>query len=513
MNLKVRMWFTIIQALLASIATVLLILYVPKIDISIYIYSYIIFLIYLFNFFWGGVSKLVVNGIYATLIILFNMAYPRFFLGIAIAGAFLIIFNPLKPLQNLIARSLKSEVHISLSSLALRQNKVFWEYRKVMKQHFHLDSYAKLFQNRVYAFLRRAVPTLLYICGAFLAIYSLNEDKHRQNFEFMKKAFGVNNYAFTIFMIVSIVCIFIFGYIIYLKSFKSGVRFLTILVIPFITFVIHLLKNIIFKNQTTLYLVVHSGFIIASLVIVIIQIVLYFKRVTYKYYHYFDNDKQEEVFANALYEPFVFDNGYSRVGVFNIAISKYAFQEKFQKVISFANQKYFIITSYVFRDNYVTIYTVFKNSDTAHPRQFLKFLSKIYCCNFITINTFLDEEKLFYPKLFYNNENYIVARTITEAKELLKLGFYKPIILSFFFDFPSENDIINYSQKQPTNTYRTTNNKKLVETRTTVENDETMLEITSRKILLDALMHNAKYLKVSIRYQLETKPYTKYFNE
>ena len=100
-------------------------------------------------------------------------------------------------------------------------------------------------------------------------------------------------------------------------------------------------------------------------------------RVIFEYYHYYDQDKQREVFANALFEPFVYNENYQISVVYQIAIALPQFQKKLQQVLIYANAKKFFITAYTYDKKFIKLYCEFHNEDELKVHKFLIFRSTI----------------------------------------------------------------------------------------------------------------------------------------
>ena len=176
-----------------------------------------------------------------------------------------------------------------------------------MKNFYHLPQQRKLFTKKWYLHARQLTMILLYTLGVFLFIHEINYIANRIE--------DFNWYNF--FTLYIVIIVFLLAYFIHLKGFTSTFRTFGIALFPPIIYLI-LISNF---HEALRYSLAGS-FAIFGIIISIVELINLHKRVAYDSYHYYDVDLQREVYANALFEPLVYNETFTLSGHYQLKITK-----------------------------------------------------------------------------------------------------------------------------------------------------------------------------------------------
>ena len=121
-----------------------------------------------------------------------------------------------------------------------------------------------------------------------------------------------------------------------------------------------------------------SVLIVFGIVLSIIELVKYYLRVSYSAYQYYDQDLGEQVYANALFEPLVYNDNTTLIGHFALEVSIDVFQSHFNEILIYANFKRFIITAYTHNKRYAYIFAEFHPEQAKLLEKFRSFLESLF---------------------------------------------------------------------------------------------------------------------------------------
>lgn len=494
MNFKTRMIISILLLLLVSIALPLLIIFVQRFSPPIYVFSYVLLLIGIGTFFWAGLTKIIITITYIFLTILFLYTFPEYDLPIVITGSILFLFNPYKFIETIFSKNLKTDRENNLYKMVRKKNQQYFLYHQDMKKFYYLPNYILLYKNKFYKLIRYTIPAILYGAASFFSFYRLKS--------FINFANSIKYYDNLMFWFISVIVILITALFIQYKGFKSAVRFILIFIFPYLFYIIFHMATFP-KNDLLIKYFILAGCIIGLFVVIIVQIPYYYQRVIYYSYSYFDNKNNLDVYANGVYEKYIYHKGHQRHGIYLLNTNLLDFQEKFKWLLIYANYHHIIITSYTYKAGELKLYCAFRTDKKKQPNRLLKYLSKLYKNKNIILTSFVDQDALYYPEKFSNTDNYIIARAIKEANVLKDFGLNKNIILSLFINFDEHKNMVEFAREKQINIYDLSNYKALAEVRVELKNDANQIELVLRDILSSLYFHNGKFLKVVIRYSVE----------
>ena len=119
-----------------------------------------------------------------------------------------------------------------------------------------------------------------------------------------------------------------------------------------------------------------GGTLIAFLVILGFELSKLYQRVAYDSYHYYDVDLQMEVYANALFEPLIYNESFTKCATFLIKVKPEDFQKQFHSILVYANYFRFIITAYTLEKQGITIHAHFHHKNEKRIEKFKTFFRK-----------------------------------------------------------------------------------------------------------------------------------------
>jgi len=244
-----------------------------------------------------------------------------------------------------------------------------------------------------------------------------------------------------------------------------------------------------------------GGFFLIGLVVSIIELVNLFQRVVYDSYHYYDVDQQVEVFANALFEPLVYNESFTKTGHYQIKVKLETFQKNFHEILVYANYFKFIITAYTFGNQMTHVYADFHHKQTKRAENFKVFLeAKFKMAVPLTLED--DPEKSLYEKRFFHRPDYIIARAQSLAALLKDLEIKSKIIISMIVYFELEEELEEFSEEFPTTKMDDLSEDDYLTVKIDIQtlNIDYMIESKIREVLLALLVHHGTFVRISVYY-------------
>lgn len=454
---------------------------------GIFMISAIISLVYIGVYVFGGIPKLIVNGIYGIIVsgVLLILPYDYQFPFIII-GTLLFILNPLSSFEQFLESKMKEEDVLPIRISLRGSYWPFFEYRKEMKNFYHLPQQRKLYTKKWYLHTRQAVMILLYTLGIFLFIQEIN---------FI--ANSLDNFIwYNFFALYIVIIVFLLAYFIHKKGFTSTFRTLSVAIFPPIIYLI-----LISGFDDALRYSLAGSTVIFGLIIVAIELHNLHQRVAYDKYEYYDVDQQMEVRANALFEPLVYNETFTLSGHYQIKVSKKVFKEYFHDVLVYANFFHFIITAYAYEGDMVHVYTEFNKKAERRAHKFKTYLEAKYKTD-IPMDLKDDPDKTIYENNFFHRPEYIIARAQRLAELLKELQIDSTIIISIVAYFKNNEDI-----EFMKNEYRVTLLDSIkvdgyitARIDLTTVNNEYLIETKIRDVLLSLMVYRGKYVRISVYY-------------
>lgn len=454
---------------------------------GIFMISAIISLVYVGVYVFGGIPKLIVAFIYGVITFIFLYFLEKsYHLPFIIVGTLLFVLNPLSSFEEYLTKKMSDEDVLPIR-LSLRGSYwPFFSYQKEMKNFYHLPQARKLYTKKWYLHSRQIVMIILITLGIFLFIN------------------GINNIANTLddfswlnfFVFYNVVMLFVLAWLLFKKGFTSTFR----------TFVIALFPPVI-------YLIIRSEFpdvwrysiagsmLFIGLVISTLELIKYFQRVAYDAYHYYDPDLQMEVFANALFEPLVYNETFTLSGHYIVKVNLDKFNKQFKDILMYANWFKFIITAYTSNKETVHIYTNLHYRAKKRADQFKTYLEAKFKMS-VEMEVIEDSSKEMYEKTFFHRAEYIIARAQSLADLLKELEIKTKIIISMIVYFELEEELETFSQDHPVTRLDDLSDESYLTARVDIQsvNVDFMIESKIREVLLSLMVHHGHFVRISVYY-------------
>src|SRR5690554_1813666 len=431
-----------------------------------------------------GVGKLVTSLIYGMILALILALLPDYDLPLIFIGTFVFALNPLYDFEKNIDKNLPEEK--SIIDYIRGSYNSYYQYRKQIKEHYHLPQVRKVYTKPNYVRLRQGITISLSMLAVFLLIREVN------NLMNLLKSFDIHLFFASTYSVITILAITV---MLYKKGFQSAFNLLTVSLFPPLAYSMFLIRP--------LYLGLILGFlsVFAGIGMSIYQYFAYRSRIVYEYYHYYDNEKQVEVYANALFEPYVYDEAFNLSTTFKLSVDLNEFNKVLQNIIVYADFKKFFITAYTYKKNDLTIYTDFHNSDYQNIDKFKRLLEESFNESVI-IKVIEDEEKTLYEQNFFHKDDYIVARTVYLSRMLKKLEIKSNVIISFMVYFSDLNKLVSFSKNYSVVRVPEFDLENVFTARISfnVRNVDYIIENQVREFLLDLLISRGKYIRISVFY-------------
>lgn len=454
---------------------------------GIFMISAIVSLVFVGIYVFGGVPKLIIFSIYGALTALFLfLLKDPYHLPIVIVGTLLIVINPLSSFEIYLESHLNDENVLPIRFSIRGSYWPFFSYQKEMKNFYHLPQARKLYTKNWYLHLRQLTTLLLFSLGIFLFILSINSIANSlDHFNWMH---------FFIFYIIII--IFVLTFFLYKKGFTSTFRILVIALFPPVVY-LFLISD--FPNAIKYSFA--GSFVILEIVVSVVELIKFYQRVAYDNYHYYDVDQQMEVYANALFEPLVYNESFTQCAEYQIRVNLDQFHSVFHDILIYANYFKFIITAYGNKKQTIYLYADFHEKNAKRAAKFKSYLEAKFK---MSINLTLQEDpnKEIYEKLFFHSPNYIIARAQNLAGLLKDLEIKTKIIISFIVYFELEDELENFSKEYMITELEDLSDDDYLTVRVDIPsiNVDYMIESKIRELLLSLLIHHGKFVRISVYY-------------
>ena len=474
---------TILTFLLMPFALVILNLRGQVISIISAIIVLVIVGVYVF----GGTAKLVVYFIYGLFTFFFLYVFEEpYHLPIVFIGTLLFILHPLSSFENLLTKKMNAEDVLPIRISIHGSYWPFYAYQKEMKNFYDLPQARKLYTNRSYYQLRQFSTLMLFFIGIFLFIFSVN---------FIANTIDNFNW-FRFFIFYAVIIIFVLAFLLYKKGFTSTFRTLVISLFPPI---IYLIIASDFPNPIKYSFAI--AILVLGFVVTIVELIKYYQRVAYDSYHYYDVDFQLEVFANALFEPIVYNESFTKCGHYQIKVKPETFQKHFEDILIYANFFRFIITAYAYGKEMVHIHADFHEKNEKRAERFKTFLESKFKLA-IPLTLIDDPNKTEYEKRFFHRPNYIIARAQNLANLLKELEIRTKIIISIIAYFELDEEFENFQEDFSATRIEDLSEDDYITAKIDIPsiNVEYMIESKIREVLLALMVHHGKFVRISVYY-------------
>lgn len=439
------------------------------------------FSIYLFF----GVGKLVTSLIYGMILAILLIFLSKFDTELIFITTFILFLNPLHRFEDFVDSRFNEDKTL-LETFRGSYNS-YYSYRKEVKEHLHLPQVKKTFTRPGYLMIRRVLTILMAMAAIFLLIREVN------NLVNLIKNFNVHLFFASSY---SIIILLLLTVLLYRKGFQSMTNLLTVSIFPPIAYTLYV-------NVTPTFLGVILGTIVGiiGIIVAVIQYTNFRSRIVYEHYHYYDQERLVNVYANALFEPYVYDEHYRLTTTFTFKANQVDFNKNFHSIIVHADFNKFFITAYTTSKDEVEIFTDFHYKDEHKIIKFKQFLNEMFGTDIRTM-MIDDPSKELFESRFFHNTDYIIARTVYLANILKKLEIKSSIIVSLTAYFKDLKEITKLSAK-----YHVTrlpeldlDDVYLVKLELRIVNVDYVIETKMQELLLDLLIRKGKFVRVSVFY-------------
>lgn len=454
---------------------------------TIYALVSVLFLLYVALYLFGGLAKLIVFFIYGVSVAVVLALVPeKFSLIIMFIGTLVFVLNPLADFELYLADTL-SDVEIEpIRIKVIGKYEPFYQYRKDMKEHFHLPQMRKLFTKSWYQKIRTLTVLLLFGIDVFILLFVANDIAYFREI-------SANNILGVYFLTI----IFIMMILLHKKGFTTMMRVVRLSIFVPIVFILAYSSDIGIGMKWIFITVI----LVAGIALSIVEFIMYYMRVTYSAYQYYDKENNEMVYANALFEPLVYNEHTTQIGHYGLEVSLDTFQAHFQDLLVYANYHRFIITAYTHNKQYAYLFAEFNTNQTKRRTKFKEFLESTYKTH-VGLREYDDKNRKFYENRFFHNHEYIVARALNLAHLLNELEIRGEVIISFIFYFDDEKKMALFQRKYTSRRVTELDQEGVYTLQTNIRcrNLDYLIEFAVRDVLLEAMRHNGTYVRIMLYY-------------
>lgn len=396
---------------------------------------YVVFIFIMINivyYIYGGLAKFFTYIIYFILTLIgFIYLDQTYQVSISLLAAFTIIVHPLQILETKLEKKMSKEF---TNPILLNMRGSYWpyfQYREDMKSFYHLPQQKKLKTNKKYLLLRQLTTLSLLFLGLFVFLNntsSVINDLERFNW----------NAFFEIYVVL---WIFLMSYYAFKKGFTTVFRSLLLGVLPIVEY-------FIFQTYLELYIKLLLSFVfgVFAITIIIYEWKAYYQRVSFDTYAYDDDALKLKVYANALFEPLVYNDTYILSATYRLKISLDTFHKYFHDILVFTNFHRILLTAYAYGDEMLYVFADFHYQKRKTVDLFKTFLeSKFIMAIPYSLET--DVHKFKYEQKFFHRLPYIIARAKHLAQLLKTLSNETIIIVTMIMYFESRTHLESFSSK------------------------------------------------------------------
>lgn len=484
--MKRRIIISIILIILILIALPFVLIFLKAHEQGLFLIGVLIAFGYMSIFIFGSIPKLLIYIIYGGLTALFLYLLQAYQIPIIMIATLLFILNPLARFETFLNKNMSDEnvlpIHVSI-----RGSKwPFFEYRNAMKNFYHLPQSKKLYTMTWYLRTRQLLMLLFIAAGVFLFINQINMIVNTlDNFSWDR--------FFTFYMVV---ILFLLARIIHLKGFTSMFRALGVSLFPPIIYLV-LLSSF---SDPLRFSLAGSLFIVA-IAISIWELITYYQRVTYDAYEYYDVDRQFDVYANALFEPLVYNESYTLCADYRFKGTEKEFNRLWKDLLIYANFFKFIIVAYAIGKEDIEINAHFHYRDEKRVQKFKTYIeSKLN--RKLDMRYYHDFNKSEYEQRFFHKSEFIIARTKHLAELLTDLHIVTKIIISFIVYFESIEDLQEIAKNYHLTRLTDLKVEQYLTARIDIQsiNDDYVIENKVRDLLLSLMINAGTFVRVSVYY-------------
>lgn len=475
--MKLRKYIFIIASVVALLLLVFGLIFLDKeLHTTISLVSAFLFVYSLINFLFG-LPRFIIYFIYGALsilIIYYSLEEYRFLIVFLLTVV--IVINPLVFLEVYLDKNLAKRTTKTYELKIKGKYETFYKYRKAMKEYYHFPQTRKLYTKKWYNYLRNITVIGFFSVLIFLIIYTTNV------------IISVTDlYDVNILLIYFQIALTFMLVILYKRGFTSMFRVARMAILPTIYYLIYLsnLEGILAILFYVLLSVAIIGMFIA-------EVYFYYTRVKYQAYEYTNPINNSHVFANALYEPFIYDDNKISV-LYEFESSLDLFHKKRFELTVFANMKRTIITAYEAINRKIRVYV-----EMYDENKIALYQAKLSTM-FKTSVKLMRLEENYYEKMFLHNHEYIITRALSLAHLLNELEIKEQLIIKTTMFFESIEKAKELIFKYETE-LQEVEGKLVLEAILKVKNLDYLIESKLRDLLLDMLVQGGVFIRIKVYY-------------
>lgn len=454
---------------------------------GIFMISAIVSLVYVGLYVFGGVPKMIVAILYGLFTFLFlYLLKEDYHLPFIIIGTLLFVLNPLSTFESYLTSKMNDDDVLPIRFSLRGSYWPFFSYQKEMKNFYHLPQARKLYTKRWYLHSRQITMLLLVTLGIFFFILGINNIANT-----------LDNFSwFNFFIFYNVIMLFVLAFMLYKKGYTSTFRTFVIALFPPVIYLVF--QSVI---PLSVKFLLAGSLLFIGLVVSIIELIKYYQRVVYDSYHYYDPDLQMDVYANALFEPLVYNESYTISGCYKIRVKHDYFLKFWKDILVYANWQKLIITAYTVAKDHIELYVDFHYKETKKTEKLKTYLEMKFKMS-VQSEVIEDQNKERYEKMFFHRPEYIIARAISLANLLKELEIKSKVILSLIVYFENEEDIQSFSEEYPINRIEDLSNDTYITIRIDQPslNVDYMIESKIREILLALLINRGHFVRITVYY-------------
>lgn len=440
----------------------------------------LMFLVLDLVFLFFGLPRFVVYNIYSFVVIPSLVFSPeKYHLLLIFIFTVVILLNPLAFFEEYLDEKLKDSSTKTFDYTPPGRYHTFYKYREEMKNRYHLPQMQKVYTKPTYRSIRTISLITLFFLLIFLLLFSSSDIIIGQGIE--------SRSIMTLYLAVLLSLALV---VLYKKGFTSMFRVFKVGIFPPIIYVILTI------NLNPIAKIISGAVLALALVsVIIVEVIANYSRVIYSSYKYVDQNTNEKIWANALYEPFIYNTDKKENILFEFNLPENIFLKNFQSLLISTNFRRTIITAYTIKQGRIRLYIEFYNRKKVEKVK--EDIKKVF--NLEEIKTTVIDDN-YYEKKFLHNHEYIISRALKLAHLLIELNVKEQVIVSVLMHFKTISQAQFMATNFQTVALEQTEEYCLIESSFVVENEDYLIETNLRSLLLEMLINGGTFVRVMVYY-------------
>jgi hypothetical protein len=216
-------------------------------------------------------------------------------------------------------------------------------------------------------------------------------------------------------------------------------------------------------------------------------------------FKYKDKNTGKTVYANGLFENYVYSKNYTYLSKISIFISESEFNIGLYKLVRYLNIHGIILGSYVVEDKSIEMFCLLYNKDTKKVLKLLKYLKELYSTKAMEYSFFYEKFNVF--DIYYLQKSEFISAYAVHLSKLSRILFdSKNVLLSLSFYFNKYEKMQSFYNTRNSVRVKEVEDNHVFVVSTSVEckNNDFDIENIVSSILFESRINEGIFIKINI---------------